>query len=111
MELAGQPYVGTVVTLTNANTNYNLLALIQALAGYSGANGMVAWLHLQATAGNAGAILVGDASMTGSIFGFSLAAAASHVYGPFRMSALPLASIWVRSASAGVTLSVETIAV
>lgn len=111
MELAGQAYVGTVVTLTSANTNYNLLTLIQALTGYSGANGMVAWLHLQATAGNAGAILIGDASMTGSVFGFSLAAAANHIYGPFVMSALSLANIWVRSASAGVTLSVETLAI
>lgn len=109
-------FLGTV-TLTSANTNYHLIDLVNTLLAVQTGNtntiapGSVREFLLQAfpgvdgTGGNTNDILVGDAALSTTNFGFSLPTGSSV---PFRSSSnnAQLAGLYVRSAAASQKLCV-----
>lgn len=59
------------VTLTNANQNYDLATLVLAVSSIARIHGE--GISIQAAPANTADVLIGDASMTGSVFNARLA--------------------------------------
>lgn len=93
------------LTLTNANTNYQLYSLFTALDGRVPAR--CAELQVQAGSGNTAVVLVGDGSLSGSVYGKELDTLDSMTIGAgSHANTVALKNVWLRSASAGQTVNV-----
>lgn len=97
------PRNAMTVTLALANTNYQLAALIKAIDPNTRRS--FNEISLQAVIGNAGTVLLGDASMGAADFGDELTAGTRVKYGPDGMSIRSTENIYLRSASAGVKVA------
>lgn len=97
------PRTAMTLTLVNANQNYQLAALIKAVDATTRRS--FNEITLQAVIGNAGTVLVGDASMGAADFGDELTAGTRTKYGPDGMSIRSTENIYLRSASAGVKVA------
>lgn len=115
-------YVAVLVTLTNANTNYKLIDLVNAIiqneggaAAFQEAPGMVREVTMQAYAGidgvggNSNDVLVGDALLSATRFGYVLVhAAPGGTYSDrSNLQNVDVSSLYVRSAGAGQKISVQ----
>jgi len=112
MPEARRSYIAVTVTLTSANTNYNLLALVNAILTPTLSPGACRELSLQNTNGNTASVLVGDAELSSTRIGYELTAGSSTVgmsrtYRCSGSNSVSIADIYVRSASAGQKLNVE----
>lgn len=115
-------FVAVQVTLTSANTNYNLLALVNAIiAAETGspstvAVGMGRSLILQSNPGIDGAgantndVLVGDGLLSTTRYGYVLAAVGGVFQDQSPINNVNLADIYVRSAGAGQKVNVQIVA-
>lgn len=109
-------YVAVTVTLTDANTNYHLLTLINAVveaeAKYAGANcpATCRELNIQGDAANnaTNPVLVGDALIDGTRYGFSLLQVSSRTYRS-DINNVNISDLYVRSASAAQKIHVEVV--
>lgn len=116
-------YIGITVNLASADTDYNLLALINAaLAAQSPgdssiqAPGTARELNLQNATGNSNSIFVGDSNLSGSNMGVELvvgsggppstAPGASRTYRS-NISNVDVGSLYVRSPGTNQKLNVE----
>lgn len=98
-------YIGVQVTLTSANTNYNLKTLIEAIEPML--QGQVDEATIQADEGT-GTVLVEDASLSGTRYGYVLNPGDSRTY---RMPGrIRTGEIYLRSATAGKKVNVEVMA-
>jgi hypothetical protein len=112
--LTNRDYVAVQVTLTAANTNYNLQTLVNAaLAGAAAvAPGACREFNLQAhpgidgSGGNTNDILIGDADLSTTYLGYILQPGASRTYRSDFGNAQN-SVIYVRSAGTGQKLNVE----
>jgi hypothetical protein len=95
------PYFAVQVTLTSANTNYNLYDLVTAIEANAAPS--VRELSLQA---DSNAVLVGDASLGTTRYGYQLTSGASRTYRSFAAN-VPLSAIWARSTSSGAKINIE----
>lgn len=111
-------YVGVQVTLTSANTKYNLLALMQAVtAAQSPASDTPAAcreLNIQSHPGlasgagaNTDVILIGDTFLSTTNMSYVLAVGGSRTYRSSSTSSVPIGNLFVESATAGQKLNIE----
>lgn len=110
-------YIGVQVTLTSANTVYNIYNLIQAVIAAqtpsTDAPASCRELNLQAhpgidgTGANTNAILVGDSFLSTTNMAYVLGVGASRTYRSSSTSSVQVGSIYVRSAGAGQKINVE----
>ena len=117
--LTRKSYIGVTVTLTLANTKYNLLTLINnvlaAQTPQSDCPASCRELNLQSqspavTGGNAAntdVIIVGDSLLTLTNYAFVLAVGASRTYRSSSTSSVQVGSLFVESPTAGQKLNVE----
>lgn len=107
--LGGPTYVGVTITLAAGATNYNILKLIQALAGYENVNPDVgvAMITADAANDNVNPVLVGDAKLSATNYAYPLQAGVARNYGPAVASQIPLANLWVRSVAVAQVLHIE----
>lgn len=96
--------ISAQITLTNADTNYNIRTLVVAIIG-AGTRIRGTEISLQAPSTNVADVLVGDSSLSGTRYGKSLSIGAGYTYRFDK--ALSLGNLYVRSASAGQKLNVE----
>jgi len=115
---ARRSYVGVQVTLTSANTPYNLLALLQAVTSAqsppSDCPASCRELNLQSFAGltngtgaNTDVILIGDSFLTTTNMAYTLPVGASRTYRSSSTSSVQVGSLFVQSGTAGQKLNVE----
>lgn len=102
--MASVSYVAATVTLTLANTNYNLLTLLQAIE--TNCPSTARELLIQSHSDNASTVLVGDAALSGIRCGYELALGQSRTYRSSIQHVL-LGSIYVRSSGTSQKLNVE----
>lgn len=114
--LINRAYVAVNITLTSANTNYNVLDLVNVVLAAeplpSSAPGACRELSLQNAPANTASILIGDALLSASRFGYALAFGAAGVPGAQRIyradhRAISIGDLYARSGTAGQVLSVE----
>jgi len=106
-----------VVTLVNANTNYQLLALLYGPSGAVGSNlnsqgkENCAQLNLRSDTTNpASKVYVGDGSVSASNFDAGpLNPGDSFEFGPMRRNVISLVNKFLRSDTAGVKVDVLTV--
>ncbi len=107
-------YVALTVTLTDANANYNLLALINAIVEaetkYAGANcpGMCRELNIQSDVNNTAQVIVGDGLLSATRVGYFLAIGGARAYRS-EINNVDLGSLYVRSTAAAQKLNVEVV--
>jgi hypothetical protein len=100
-------YGAATLTLTAANTNYNLLGLILAIGAYQGAKFTCRELTIQNPVGNANAyIWKGTDNMTNVFHGPELLGGEA-ITNRSDKNNIPLGEIYVRSDTDGVTVNVE----
>jgi len=97
-------YVAATVTLTAANTNYSLLALLQAIEPNCPPTARE--VVIQSHSGNGSAVLVGDANLTALRCGYELGVGQSRTYRSGIQHVL-IGSLFARSAGAAQKLNVE----
>lgn len=104
--MAYQAYLGITVTLTTADTNYNLLTLLQAVDPTCPPTARE--LIVQSSRANAGGsyINVGDGSMGASRCGYELAVRESRTYRSNKQDVF-LGAMYVRPSANGLVLNVE----
>lgn len=104
--MASLSYVAVTVTLAAANTNYNLLALVQAIE--ANCPGTCGELCLQSPKANAAAMIyVGDGKLAGTTrAGYELNSGDSRTYRAERNS-VHVGSQYVRTDTPGALLNVE----
>lgn len=87
------------VTLTDADTNYSLLALVRAIDANYIDRGTVT---IQAAGANTGDVLIGDANLAADRYGLELASGAGKTY-----EVGALAGLYARSAAAAQKVNIE----
>ncbi len=97
-------YMAAEVTLTLADTNYQLLHLLQLIE--PNCPGATREMILQADTTNSATVLIGDGKLSATRFGYQLWPRESRTYRAEFQGVL-LGNIFVRSTSAGQKLSVE----
>jgi hypothetical protein len=102
--MLGPQYIAVQVTLTLANTNYNILELVQALEPTCPA--ACRELQIQAATGNADVVLLGDAKLSATRMGFELARLESRTWRSNHSNVI-LGGKYARSVTAGQNLNVE----
>lgn len=102
--MLGPQYIAVQVTLTLANTNYNILSLVQAIEDTCPA--ACRELQIQAATANADVVLIGDAELSATRFGYELARLDSAKYRSDHSNVI-LGGKYARSATAGQKLNVE----
>lgn len=91
------PSRGLTLTLTTNGTPYNLLALIQAVAGYANTRPSCRELTLTGDAGNMGSyVYVGGSDVTTTNFGIQLQAGQSQTFRS-TLNDVSLGDIWLLS--------------
>ena len=116
MPVARRPYVAVTITLTSANTNYEILTLVNAVLALatapSEAPGACRVVNIQAhpgidgSGGNTNDVLIGDAELATTRIGYVLNPGGSRAYESTSQNAL-VGGIYARSAGAGQKLNVE----
>jgi hypothetical protein len=105
-------YYGVQVTLTSADTNYEIYTLVEAIVTVatnpSDAPGACREFNIQSDPGNDGSnpILVGDSELSATRYGYSLSAGDSRVYRS-DINNVQVAGKYVRSHASGQKLNVE----
>lgn len=107
--------MAVLVNLASANTNYNLLALVNAiLATTAECPGMAREVNIQANpgidgaAGNTKSVLIGDAELSATRFGYLLNAGDARLYRG-TLNNVDVGSIYVRSSGTNQKLAVEIV--
>lgn len=113
-------YVAVRITLTSANINYNVLQLVNAVLAAEAAGieavGMARSIVLQAdpgidgAGGNTNDILVGDALVSATRYGYVLSSSGGTFTDRSSINNVDVASVYVRSAGAAQHLLVNIVA-
>lgn len=113
-------YIGATVTLTNADTNYNLMSLVQGvldaetgIATGGVCPGACRELFIQSANGNTAPVLIGDGKLSATRVGYELKNGSSAV-GDSRLyrstiNNVDLASLFARSGTSGQKLNIEIV--
>ena len=110
-------YLGVTVTLAAANTNYNLLTLLQAVTAAqtppSDTPAACRELNIQSypgidgTGANTNDVLIGDSFLSATNMAYVLAVGGSRTYRSASTGSVPVGTIFVRSAGASQKLNIE----
>jgi len=94
--------LGVTVTLTNAKA-YNMLALIQALPGYSNVHPTCRELDFTPAGGT---VYAGGADVTTAFYGLSLTTTTRSPHWASPVDDIPLGDIWLYPGTAGMTVNI-----
>ena len=102
-------YVAVQITLTLADTNYNVLALVRAVEEACPASARELCLESDKANDAASKIMIGDSNLSGTRYGYQLSPGDSRTYRAMVQN-VPFGVLYARSASAGLKLNVEVMA-
>lgn len=116
MPKARRSYVAVQVTLTSADTNYEILALVNAILGTvaeapGGARDFVIQAHpgIDGAGTNTSDVLIGDGELSATRFGTVLIPGASETF-VSTLENVQVGGVYARSAGAGQKLNIKIIA-